>query len=290
MGKESGTQTQSRAPWGPAQSSLIFGLNELNRIYGQQTGRSVPAQAQTSFNGFGFNPAPYANVWQPNGWGMAPGVSAGVPGYQWRRQPTQPVQTPSSGPQTPFSIDEFGLLDPAAQELKATIGGQRFNQNPALSMNNQFENDVIARAMNDVNSVFEGQGRYGSGAQLDTLFTKAAAPIRYQNFNDVRNLTNADYARERQNQLAAVQAAPGFEMAPYQLFSARQAAPYEGLRNYLGLANAVAGQGGEASQPIYKNPLAGALGGGLAGAGLSTALGFTGPWGAAAGALIGLLG
>jgi len=270
MGKESGTQTQSRAPWGPAQSSLIFGLNELNRIYGQQTGRSVPPQAQTSFNGFGFNPAPYMNVWQTNPMGM--NVSTGI-----RPAQTQ-VQVPQSAPQTPFSIDEFGLLDPAAQELKATITGQRFNQNPYLD-------DVIARSMNDVNSIFEGKGRYGSGAQLDTLFTKAAAPIRY-----------ANYAQERQNQLAAVQAAPGFEMAPYQLYSARQAAPYEGLRNYLGLANAVAGQGGEASQPIYKNPLAGALGGGLGGYALGSSLGTTygaaafGPWGAAAGALLGLLG
>lgn len=251
MGKESGTQTQSRAPWGPAQASLQFGLNELNRIYGQQTGRSIPTQAQTNFNGFGYNPAPVINAF----------------GIQSPIRPTSQPQVPQSSsslPTTPFSIDEFGLLDPAAQELKATITGQRFNQNPYLE-------DVIARARSGVNSIFEGSGRYGSGSHLDQLFTKAEAPIRYQN-----------YATERQNQLNAVQAAPGFEMAPYQLYSARQAAPYEGLRNYLGLANSIAGQGGDQSQPIYKNPLAGALGGAALGAGVGSMTAAAGATGLAA--------
>lgn len=281
MGKQSGTQTQSKAPWGPAQGSLMFGLNELNRIYGNQTGRMAPAT--NAMNVFGFTPNPAAaaisGYQDPRSFfGMGGGTVRQQP-----QQPQQPQQFQQAPAQTnPFSVQEFGLLDPAAQELKATISGERLNgQNPYLE-------DVIARSMNDVNSIFEGKGRYGSGAQLDTLFTKAAAPIRY-----------ANYATERQNQLNAVQAAPGFEMAPYQLYSARQAAPYEGLRNYLGLANAVAGQGGESSQPIYKNPLSGALGGAALGAGLGSLMAPAGATGLAAvggwpfllgGALLGGLG
>lgn len=265
MGKQSGTQTSSHSPWGPAQNSLKFGLDELNRIYGNQTGRSI-SSPQPAFGGGalptggahfnGFNNTPST--------GQIPGI---FNGFQPQQQPMlgQQGQQPM-GQSNPFSIEEFGLLNPAAQELRATINGDRFNQNPYMD-------DVIARSMNDVNSNFSLHGRYGSGAHMDQLFTKAAAPIRY-----------ANYATERQNQLNAVQMAPGFEMAPYQLNSARQAAPYEQLRNYLGLVGGIAGQGGQQSQPIYSNPLAGIAGGAIAGGQLF------GHWGALAGGALGGLG
>lgn len=155
------------------------------------------------------------------------------------------------------SVQEYGLVDPAAQELLATIQGQRLFQNPNLD-------EVIRRASADVNSQFAGMGRYGSGAHADALFSRAAAPIRY-----------ADYAQERANQLTAVGQAPGFEMVPFQLHSARTAAPYEGIRNYLDLLNPIARGGSQQSSPIYRNPLAGALGGAAGGAALGSALGAT---------------
>lgn len=247
MGKKSGTQTVDQSPWGPAQPSLQFGLKELNRIYAG--GGPTREQFTTTTPGFrggqmGGPFTPWVGQRMPS---QAPSSSFDQAGYDRALAEFQARE------QTPL-VPEYGLLDPAAAELMSTIKGERLFQNPHLD-------EVIRRASADVNSQFAGMSRYGSGAHADSLFTRAAAPIRY-----------ADYAQERANQLSAVGQAPGFEMAPYQMYSARQAAPYEGIRNYLDLVNPIGGQGGTESQPIYKNPLAGALGGAAAGAGLATAM------------------
>ena len=159
---------------------------------------------------------------------------------------------------------DYGMTALAAPQLQRTISGDMMLNNPYLT-------DVIQRAMNDVNSQFERGSRYGSGAHMDTLFTKAAAPFRYSN-----------YQQERQNQLAAVQAAPGFDQSAYNLYSSQVAAPYENVRNYAGIAGGIGGQGGEQTSPIYKNQLAGALGGAALGAGVGTAAGATSLMGTAA--------
>lgn len=273
MGKSSGSQTVSQDPWGPAQGNLRFGLNQLNNIYGRlNPGVSTPNISQ-SVSPFGF-----MNRNQPQMTQMNPMMNS------------QPGQFGQPGQY--FGLPGYGLLDPAAQQLRSTIQGQNLFSNPNLD-------EVIRRASADVNSQFEGAGRYGSGSHMDALFSRAAAPIRYQ-----------DYARERQNQLSAIQAAPGMEMAPYQLamapyqlYSAQQAAPYEGISNYLNLSSQIGRGGGTQSSPIYKNPLIGALGGGLGGYAAGGSLGTAyagsaidaaagagasfGPWGAIIGALAG---
>lgn len=238
MSKGGGTQTINSDPWGPAQGQLRFGLSELDRIYG----RPAPFYQTPMMGPFG------STMQRAYGTGNPWTPGAGT------IRPQQPIPTTPTGPLTPAPnpVQEYGLLDPAAAELMRTIQGERVGQNPYLE-------DVIRRASADVNSQFAGMGRYGSGAHMDQLFSKAAAPIRYE-----------DYARERANQLAAVQAAPGFEMAPYQLYGAQQAAPYEGIRNYLDLVGNIGRGGGSQSSPIYNNPLAGALGGGLLGYQLSS--------------------
>lgn len=249
MGKSSGTNTvtQNSAPWAPAVPALQFGLSELNRAYTQNP-YYTPSAAMPGLSGT----APT----QP----MAPRprfiFNAGQGGWiPVPAQPSMPSRTglqPPSSSAAPLNIPSYGLTAPAADVLRGTIRGDYLNGNPYLDQ-------VVQRAMQDVNSQFERSGRYGSGAQMDALFSSAVAPLRYQ-----------DYNNERARQLAAVSAAPGFDLAPYQMYSAQVAAPYEGIRNYLGLANEVAGRGGTTSQssPIYNNPLAGALGGAALGAGL----------------------
>lgn len=264
MGKKSGTQTVSQAPWGPTQGGLQFAMSELDRLYGRPMSSGSNNAFDTGRLGGGF----FGGNRQ---FGMLPrytgdprsgsSVASFMPFPQ--SQPTQPQSSPAPAPSP---VQEYGLVDPAAAELLATIRGDRLNQNPYLD-------EVIRRASADVNSQFAGMGRYGSGAHMDSLFTRAAGPIRY-----------ADYAQERANQLAAIQAAPGFEMAPFQLHAARTAAPYEGIRNYLELLNPIARGGSEQSTPIYRNPMAGAVGGALGGAALGSAAGAAGLAGGGLGA------
>jgi hypothetical protein len=257
MGKKSGTQQTSNAPWDAAQPSLKFGLSELNRIYSggaptrEQFTRNVAPtpfrQGMSGYQGFTLqNPFGNQNQYQNQTTFDQAGYDQAMSAFQ---------------AQTPFSVNDYGMIDPAMQEIAATVRGDRFNQNPYMD-------DVIARSMQDVNSQFQRSGRYGSGAHMDQLFTEAAAPIRY-----------ANYDAERQRQLAAAQMAP---MLPYQLHSAQQAAPYEGIRNYLDLVNPIAGQGGQASQPIYKNQGAGVLGGAMSGAALGSMMAAPGATGLAA--------
>ncbi len=273
MGKKSGTQTVSQDPWGPAQGSLQFGLGELNRIYqAMNPGSMGPGYTQSMGGGMGggmASPA-YLDPRQGGAGYRRPGMGT-LPFAGGQAQPqTQSSQAPYDLPE----IADYGLLDPAAAELLSTIKGERLNSNPYLD-------EVIRRASADVNSQFAGMGRYASGAHADQLFSKAAAPIRY-----------ADYARERANQLSAISQAPGFSMAPYQLYSAKQAAPYEGIRNYLDLVGGIGRGGSQQSSPIYKNSAAGLLGGALGGYQLGSGLGGAafGPWGALVGGLLGGLG
>lgn len=232
MAKQGGTNTvtQDAAPWAAAQPALMFGLQELNRAYGQNPYYTGPAPGMTQ-------PQPV----QP---------SRGLGGMLRRTLQTPQIMSVPQG--EPFNVPDYGLIDPALAELRATVSGERLDNNPFLE-------DVIRLAGADVNSQFAGYGRYGSGAHAQELFSSVAAPIRYGN-----------YDAERQRQLAAINQAI---MTPYQLYGAEVAAPYEGIRNYLDLVNPIARSGGTQTQnqPIYRNPLAGVIGGGLAGAGLGAA-------------------
>jgi hypothetical protein len=136
----------------------------------------------------------------------------------------------------------LGLSGPAADEYAKLISGAYLTSNPYLE-------DVIRLASADVNSQFSGMSRYGSGAHAESLFNKAAAPIRYQ-----------DYSRERANQVAAVTGAPMFEQAI-------AAVPYAGIQAYLDTVLPIARGGQQQTSPMYANPALGYLGAGLAGYG-----------------------
>lgn len=165
--------------------------------------------------------------------------------------------TPMMGSRRGPNDPELNLVNSAATELQRTINGDRFGSNPYLEA-------MIQRAGADVNSQFSGMGRYGSGAHIDQLLSRAALPIRYQN-----------YAQERQNQLNAVQQAEGMNQSVL-------GEPYGPLREYLSTIAPFAGAGGTQSSPIYRNQAAGALGGAAAAGGLASSAGLFGSATAAA--------
>lgn len=171
------------------------------------------------------------------------------------------------------------LVGQAQQQLGATLGGDYLSAgaNPYLQGAVQ---QALDQVKGNVNRQFSGDN-FGSSANQEWLaksLANTALPIYAQN-----------YATERQNQLAATQAAPGLQSyAPGQLAQAAQIQqsqldqPYTALQRYQGL---VSGQGGASTtttQPYFTNPLGGAIGGALAGS-------VFGPWGAAIGGGLGLL-
>lgn len=197
----------------------------------------------------------------------------------------QAIQAQASSAQDPN-----GLVGMAQGELGRTIRGDymSIDNNPAAQA-------AMNAARRGVNSQFSGDN-YGSSAHQEWLgrgLTEAASPF---------------LAQERQNQLSAINAAPGLQMANInQLAGAGAAqdarsqaevdAPNTALARYQQL---ISGQGGgttSASQPYFTNPAASALGGALGGYGLMSGLGsmamlpMAAPmWGAIGGGLLGLMG
>ncbi len=158
-----------------------------------------------------------------------------------------------------------------------------------------------------MDSQFARAGRYGSPAAARAAAEgvgNAVAPLYMQN-----------YQMERDRQMQALGGSPALAAADYADIGAlggvggqmenkaaqylldqqmRFGAPMDALQNYINMTTGQAGLGGTATgqQPIYgKSPIAGAIGGGLAGAGIASAFpAISGPWGAGIGAGLGLLG
>lgn len=239
MGKSSGTQSTTVSPWAPSTPSLGYGLNEANRIY-YGTNPTAPPPPGYGAPTQSYNPlSPY----------QTPILG---PGQPTTRAPVMPMS--GAMPFDPSTVPGYDLWAPAEAELMKTIeGGYLSEPNPYLE-------DTIRLAGADVTSMFEGQGRYGSGAHGQELFSSVAAPIRY-----------ADYERERQNQLMAIGALPSFQQG-------YAAAPYSNLNAYLGTVLPISGMGSTQSQDLYSNPLTGAAGGALAGYGIAGALGAPVTW------------
>lgn len=148
---------------------------------------------------------------------------------------------------------------PAANQLADTINGRYLNpaSNPALS-------DYVNDALGLVRSNFAGQvggpagqnlGNSGYQEMLARTLSNTALPI----------YANA-YSQERQNQLNAAQLAPSVD-------SANRLSPFSPLLayqqlisgNYGGTTSASGTSSGTNQQPYFNNPMAGALGGALAG-------------------------
>lgn len=170
--------------------------------------------------------------------------------------------------------DPNGLVSQAQKQLGQTIGGNYLSptSNPYLSGAVQQALDQVRQ---NVNSQFRGDN-YGSSANQEFL-TKTLA-------NTALPIYAQAYQTERQNQLQATGAAPGLQGANVQQAAASAGLPLSYLGQYggiLGLGTAYGNQ--TQTSPYYTNPLGNAAGGALAGSAF-------GPWGAAIGGTLGLLG
>jgi len=189
-------------------------------------------------------------------------------------------------------------------QMQSTLRGDYVQENnPFLAAAfNSAANLVTPR----VNSQFAGAGRYGSGA--------AAGEMTRQLGDIAANMSYQNYQTERNRQQQAMQLAPQYSQMDYmdantlarvggareaqaqaQLqdsinrFNFEQQREAQKLGTYLGLVGGGYGFEQTGSEPIYYNPVAGGIGGALAGAQLGSYFGQPGI-GAAAGGLLGLLG
>lgn len=241
----------------------------------------------------------------------------GAPGYY----PNQTV-APMSG-YTEGSIDSLfnrGLngsptVAAANQSTQDTLGGNYLNGNQYLSgainaatqpLLQNFTNTI----MPSLDSMYSSAGRYGSGAQ-DQSRQQAAQTLEGQIGNISTNMAYSNYNDERQRMMQAGLLAPTLAQQDYADIAAMgQAgqgidqynqglinanidkynynanAPWNFLNDYVGLLNGAVGGSSTttATQPNSTGGASGALGGALSGAGIGSTFG---PWGTAAGALLG---
>jgi len=266
-GKQSGTtqtvQKTDSAPWVEQQPYLKYGFEEAQKQYQSDEPSYFPGDTVVGFD-------PYQSQAQDM---VAQRAMAGNP------------------------------LNQQAQGVAGdTLSGEYLNGNPYFD---QMVGSIGDAVRPGVDSQFAGAGRYGSGLHAGTMtdaIARQAAPLAYQN-----------YATERGNQQAMVGAAPGLAATDYadagmlagvgaerqnmgqqqlsadiERFNFDQNVDRAKLADFMSLIQG--NYGGQTTQtvdqPLYRNRSASMLGGAATGAGAGAAFG---PWGAAAGAGLGLL-
>lgn len=180
-----------------------------------------------------------------------------------------------------------------------TLSGAYVNpdSNPYLPYYMQRGMERIAPS---INATFSAGGRTGSEAH-STALGRAAGDFAGQ-------LYGGAYDAERGRQMQTLALAPTIASQDYADINALLGVgqtvegraqrlmdmPYTQLQRYAGLLGngfgSTSSGTSSSSQPIYSNPMTGALGGGLAGAGLAQALNFNPLYGAIGGGLLGLFG
>jgi hypothetical protein len=297
--------TQTKDPWGPAQEYLRNTMGQANALMAGNIGYNPFPGNTTAPIGNQYTAPAMARVdWLAN---QEPFGSAGVQDASAFLANLVTNQGLNTGLQT--AAGQFGDI------YSRALG----NENPYLQ-------GVINQQMNKVNSAMSGSGRYGSGAH-DAAIAQAIAPTLAQDYLARQNLqmqaTGAMgdiYSQGLQRAGQATQAIPALDEARYasaahlmdlgqqqrsyeqalldqqlKFYNATQAFPWENLSRGMGIFGQAGGLGGTqiTASPGAMQPstLQRVLGGGLAGAGLGSAI-FPGVGtgvGAAAGGLLGLL-
>jgi hypothetical protein len=246
---------------------------------------------------------------------QAPGFMEYYPGKTYV-SPSAQTQAALTAAQTRAATGS-PLVPAAQQQLQRTIQGEYLGGNPffqgAFAPAAQAAERQYQGSVNQALSNFSRAGRYGSGAMTGALNTAGGEFARALT-NTAGQLAYANYADERQRQQAALAAAPEMAAADYsdinkmlQLgqmaegyqemaiadavnrYNFAQQAPYSRLQSFLSAAYG-APTGTQTTTPVYRNQAASTLGGALAGAGLGQMAGFNPAYGAAGGAVLGLLG
>jgi hypothetical protein len=154
------------------------------------------------------------------------------------------------GHQTPYKGGP-NLSAPAADQLRSTIQGDYLNPS-----SNPFFQGSVNDALGLAKSQFAGQ--YGGQAGGNLGNTGYQEMLMRTLGNVATNAYSDQFNRERQNQIAAAGGAPSFDAASMQ-------APFAPLREQAAILAGAGGGSSTTSQPFFTNPMAGALGGALAG-------------------------
>jgi len=209
------------------------------------------------------------------------------------------------------------LQNAGMAQMQSTLAGDYLNANPFLTGAYNAASQPVIDQWNTqiapgITSSFAGAGRMGSGLHAQARNTAENTLAR--NLTDMSSkMAYQNYAQERQNQLGAAQAAPGYAQSDYadmnkliavgaaregqeqaQLqdrinrFNFNQARPWDQLGRYSGLVSGGFGSSQETASPLYSNPGANFLSGALGGAALGQATGLGAGWGALGGGLLGL--
>jgi hypothetical protein len=301
--------TQSNEPWGPAQGPLSSALGSAQSLYNQDAGykpwtgplqgaldqRTTDAMAMTEDRARnGYNLAPQA-------FNTATGILGNM-GMSAQAQPgLDQMAATARG-------DNLGVINPALQSMLDTNS---------------------TNAMNKVNSISAGMGRYGSashGAAAGKAITEATAPLLAQNYEAERGrqlaasqgmVDNYGAGMDRALRTTAMGGAiqdlqydPARRLAGVgdfytgrnedllaqqrEIYDAEQARPWEQVARLNAIATGAGSLGGTkvSTTPTQRSSTAQrVLGGGMAGAAAGSAFG---PWGtglgAAGGGLLGLFG
>jgi hypothetical protein len=297
--------TQTRDPWSMSIPFLSSAMTNAQSLYNNNTG-GVPYAGNTT--------APLANQYTGNAMSwinqlgtQEPFGSTALQGARGLMGDLVTNQGLNTGLQT--AAGQYGDI------YSRNLG----NENPYLQ-------GVINQQMNKVNSAMSGSGRYGSGSH-DAAVAQAIAPTLAQDYAQRQQLqmqaTGAMgdiYGQGLQRAGQAAQLIPQLDEARYagaghlmdigqqqrtydqalldqqmKLYNAQQMAPWEQIFRLNAVAGGAGGLGGTqiTSSPGATQPstLQRVLGGGLAGAGLGSAIfpGIGTGIGAAAGGLMGLL-
>ena len=177
-------------------------------------------------------------------------------------------------PSLQAGLADTQALDMGRDTMMSTMRGDMIGQNPYLDQ-------IAQRAGSNVNSMFSGAGRTGSGLHAQGL-AEAMAPIYAQ-----------DYTRERQNQLAAAQMAPSVYNLGLLPGQTEREMMYQPIQQYASIASQMGHGGGNQSQPMHSSTGGSILGGAMTGLGIGKALAPVGaavnPWWGVGGGLLGLL-
>lgn len=206
------------------------------------------------------------------------------------------------------------LMGQAQGQLSQTLQGDYLGGNPAFQGAVDAASSGLLRQYNQnivpqINASFSSAGRYGSGAQANAQ-GQAATGLMEQLGNINSSMAYQNYEAERGRQFGATQMAPYLAQQDYndiaqlqQVGAARenyaqdvlaadiakhnweQALPTNKIATLSGLVQGGYGGTSTTTTPYFRNTSAGILSGALGGA--SAGAGVAGPWGAAAGGILG---
>jgi hypothetical protein len=256
---------------------LDFILNQVQNLSGQNTAQ-----------GSGYNPYGFYN--SPVGSNLASGFSSiyGPAGFTQGGELTPPLSGPTY---TGLNALLAPYSGPGLDQLNATASGDYLNSNPYTGIANTqgLQDAIVHDVSRAVGDQFSLASRTGSPAQQDTLareITRQLAPLEYGAQQNALNRGFQGYNQERTNQLNALLPLLGLQDTKGQQavqagsildqFARSKALdPYTKLQYLTGpIASVISGapQTTTTTTPTNNNPFVSALGAGLAGSQLGSAI------------------